>query len=326
MFVAPAYAEVISVSSDKSEYFSGDTITISGKVKPNPDIPFVIINILTPAKDNFVSIETVLPNSGGSFSTTFQAGGPTWAGDGTYPIQVNYGTKSEITIKFAKSAPGKTTTETPSTPKKQSEIISNENENPQKIPEEKNQEPKTHIPGFPALDKSPQYYIDRYNNEQNYRDWFDSQFPNQSIASIVGYGTTHIPDFPSLDNSPQYYIDRYNTEKDYRDWFDSQFPNQSLYEVLGFPEPIQVPNWIKITAEWWATGKIRDSDFLEGIEFMIKNNILIVPYMPTPDDIPNQDVPDWIRNTASWWAQDKISEEEFLNAIQFLIKSGIIVV
>ena len=279
MFVAPAYAEVISVSSDKTDYLSGDTITISGKVKFDPDIPFVIINILTPAKDNFVSIETVPANSGGSFSTTFQAGGPTWVGDGTYPIQVNYGTKSEITIKFAKSVPGKTTTEKPSTSKPSSEIISNEQQENSSTIEETNQKPKTHIPGFPELDKSPQYYIDRYNNEPNYKDWFDSQFTEQSI-----------------------------------------------YHVLGFPEPLQVPNWIKITAEWWSTGKIRDADFLDGIEFMIQNNIIVIPYLTPTDSIPNQDVPDWIRNTASWWAQDKISEEEFLNAIKFLIESGIIVV
>lgn len=283
LFLAPAYAEVLNVSSDESEYFDGDTIKISGKVKFDPDIPSVIIQILTPAKDNFASIANAIPNSDGSFSTTFHAGGPTWPADGTYTVRVSYGGTDEISLKYAKSSPEKSTSaEEPNTPTKQSEIISNEQ--PEKttsptISEEANQKPKTHIPGFPALDKSPQYYIDRYNNEP-----------------------------------------------DYKDWFNSQFPQQSIYQVLGFPEPVQVPNWIKITAEWWSTEKIRDADFLDGIEFMIKNNIMVIPYLEPPESIPNQDVPDWIRNTASWLAQDKISEEEFLNAIQFLIQAGIIVV
>ncbi|HET6517750.1 MAG TPA: hypothetical protein VFG25_05980 [Nitrosopumilaceae archaeon] len=257
-----------------------ETLTISGKVKFDPDIPSVIIQILTPAKDNFASIANVIPNPDGFFSTTFHAGGPTWPSDGIYPVKVSYGGIKETTLKYAKSSEKSTSNEKP-TVKQQSEIISNEQ--PEKttptISDETNQAPKTHIPGFPSIDKSPQYYIDRYNNEP-----------------------------------------------DYKTWFDSQFPQQSIYDVLGFPELVQVPNWIKITAEWWSTGKIRDADFLDGIEFMIQNNIIVIPYHEPTESIPNQDVPDWIRNTASWWAHDKISEEEFLNAIQFLIQTGIIVV
>ncbi|MFB5645622.1 MAG: hypothetical protein ACE5R3_03365 [Nitrosopumilaceae archaeon] len=330
LFTAPAYAEALSISSDKSEYFKGDTITVSGQVDFDPDIPSVIIQILTPTKDNFAGIANVFPNPNGSFSTTFHAGGPTWPSDGVYTVKASYGGTTETTFDFFETPQTKQSTSNKESTDSQnnlSETISNEQ--PQLIPsstQEINQKPKTHIPGFPALDKSPQYYIDRYNSEPDYESWFDSQFPGQSIESVVGYSATHVPNFPSLDKSPQYYIDRYNSEPDYESWFDSQFLGQSIYEVLGFPDPVQVPNWIKITAEWWSTGKIRDSDFLDGIEFMIKNNILVVPYLSEPDAIPDQDVPDWIRNTASWWAQDKISEDEFLNAIGFLIQNGIIIV
>jgi hypothetical protein len=30
------------------------------------------------------------------------------------------------------------------------------------------------------------YYVERYNNEPSYRDWFDSSFPNNTFESIVG--------------------------------------------------------------------------------------------------------------------------------------------
>ena len=43
----------------------------------------------------------------------------------------------------------------------------------------------TKIPGFPDPEKDLQYYLDRYNNEPNYKDWFDRNFPDQTIQSVV---------------------------------------------------------------------------------------------------------------------------------------------
>ncbi len=45
---------------------------------------------------------------------------------------------------------------------------------------------KTHIPGFPDPTKDPQSYIDRYNNEPKYKEWFDRNFPDETIYEIVG--------------------------------------------------------------------------------------------------------------------------------------------
>jgi hypothetical protein len=322
----PVYAEVLTISSDKSEYFDGDTITISGQVNFDPEIPFIIIQILTPT-ETFADFGQVIPNTSGSFSTTFHAGGPTWPGNGIYTVKVSYGETSETTFDFSEmsqTSEESTSNEQSSTQNNQPEIISNEQ--PSSTPQQSTQKPKTHILGFPSLDKSPQYYIDRYNNEQDYESWFDSQFPGEFIEDVVGYDSTHIPGFPSIEYSPKYYIARYNTESDYESWFDSQFPGKTIYQVLGFPNPASVPSWIKNNAEWWSTGKITDSDFLDGIEYMVENHIIVIQFMPKSPVTSGEDVPDWIRNNASWWAQDKISEEEFVNGIKFLIQSGIIVV
>ena len=43
----------------------------------------------------------------------------------------------------------------------------------------------TIIPGFPDPEKDLQHYLDRYNNEPNYADWFDRNFPGQSIQEAV---------------------------------------------------------------------------------------------------------------------------------------------
>ena len=43
----------------------------------------------------------------------------------------------------------------------------------------------TKIPGFPDPEKDLQYYLDRYNNEPIYKDWFDRNFPDKTIHEVV---------------------------------------------------------------------------------------------------------------------------------------------
>ena len=98
----------------------------------------------------------------------------------------------------------------------------------------------TKIPGFPDPAKSPDYYINRYKTEPEYRDWFDRNFPNDTIFDIVGVKgpiKTHIPGFPDPTKDPQSYVDRYNKEPEYKAWFDRNFPNQSIYDVVGLDKP-----------------------------------------------------------------------------------------
>ena len=84
-----------------------------------------------------------------------------------------------------------------------------------------------------------------------------------------------------------------------------------------------IPEWIKTNAGWWSEGLISDDDFVSGIQFLIKEEILIVP----PTSISSEqsgEIPDWVKNNAGWWAQDLISDDDFINGIQFLIKIGLI--
>tara|TARA_B000000460_G_scaffold219774_1_gene170971 strand:- start:265 stop:483 length:219 start_codon:yes stop_codon:yes gene_type:complete len=37
-----------------------------------------------------------------------------------------------------------------------------------------------------------------------------------------------------------------------------------------------VPNWVKNTAGWWAEDQIPDSAFLQGIQYLINEGIMIV--------------------------------------------------
>jgi hypothetical protein len=99
-----------------------------------------------------------------------------------------------------------------------------------------------------------------------------------------------------------------------------------------------VPAWIKNNAGWWATDQIDDSAFLQGIQYLIQEGIMIIPPTESSDDsdaIPDagqraqafdQRVPVWIKNNAGWWATDQIDDSSFLQGIQYLVQKGIIVV
>ncbi len=66
----------------------------------------------------------------------------------------------------------------------------------------------THIENFPDSTKSPEYYFDRYNNESTYKEWFDSQFPNDSIYEILDVSEPEKPKIPSwVKDTMQWYLD-----------------------------------------------------------------------------------------------------------------------
>ena len=329
LYFESAYA-AISFDSDKNNYYLGDTIKISGQVSVDPEsLPIATIVISSP-NSPFVGLIPANVKSDGKFQGEILAEGTTWSYEGTYTVSVTYaGESSETTFEFTKTSkkqevPKPEVSVTPSVSKPAVPTVKSEPEsNPSEL---QTQAPKTHIPGFPELDKSPQYYIDRYENEPAYKEWFDSQFPGKTVNEVVGYKDTHIVGFPSPDKSPQYYIDRYENEPAYKEWFDSQFPSTSIYNVMGFPNPVEIPLWIKDIAEWWSTGEIDDDTFVSGIQFMIENQIILIPDLPESQSNIDTTIPSWVRNNANWWASDKITEDDFVSAIKFLVEKGIIIV
>ena len=84
----------------------------------------------------------------------------------------------------------------------------------------------------------------------------------------------------------------------------------------------QIPPWIKNNAKWWAEGLIADSDFIQGVQYLIKENIVKIP--ETVKTTQNtQKIPNWIKSNAGWWADGEISDDDFVKGIQYLISVGI---
>ena len=85
---------------------------------------------------------------------------------------------------------------------------------------------------------------------------------------------------------------------------------------------ILIPDWIKDVAGFWHAGDINDASFLEGISYLIQNNIIVIP--STESGSGGGEVPEWVKNTAGWWADGTIDDETFVNAITYLIQQGLI--
>ncbi len=102
-------------------------------------------------------------------------------------------------------------------------------------------------------------------------------------------------------------------------------------------ETKKIPDWVKNNAGWWADGLIGDSDFVNGIQYLIKENIMVIPDLPeevTQMELKDekramgmereQNVPDWVINIAGWWADGLISDDDFVSGIKYLVEQGII--
>jgi len=70
----------------------------------------------------------------------------------------------------------------------------------------------------------PQVYVDRYNDEPAFREWFDVTYAGEygSIYNAVGLPEIPAP-FVDEGTDPQVYVDRYNDEPAFREWFDATY-------------------------------------------------------------------------------------------------------
>lgn len=89
------------------------------------------------------------------------------------------------------------------------------------------------------------------------------------------------------------------------------------------PQKAAIPSWIRNNAKWWADGTISDTDFVQGIQFLIKEGILKIPPTEAGKAAGTQ-IPPWVKNNAKWWSEGTITDDDFVKGIQFLVSQGII--
>jgi len=70
--------------------------------------------------------------------------------------------------------------------------------------------------------------------------------------------------------------------------------------VIEELQSTSIPKWIKSNAAWWSEQQISDSDFVSGIEYLIKNGIINVSGVEVGASNASTEIPDWIQNNAGW--------------------------
>ena len=95
------------------------------------------------------------------------------------------------------------------------------------------------------------------------------------------------------------------------------------FSTKFFTDDNVIPEWIKKVGDYWCNGKIDDAEFVNAVQYLIKNDIIELKNEKT-DALLSNEIPVWIKNNACWWAEDKIPDPDFIFGIEYLVNSGII--
>ena len=375
----------ITVSTDRTLYSEGDTITISGDVGTIlENLPPVSITVIHPNGD-VVAMAQPYPFLDGNYFTTITAGG-TMNVDGTYTINALYGTTSRTastTFYFVG-----TTITPPTSPNtvfipSGSGVPGCERTNECFIPAEitvnvgdtikwENKDSAAHTVTSGILPDGPDGIFDsnmflsgttfswtaKAAGEYPY---FDMLHP-WMVGTVIVKGTSGgivdtvpplllIPSDMTIDA-----IDSSGARVDYSvkaiDDNDGVLrPNCSSssgslffigettvtcsatdnsgnsarksFLITVNPPDVLIPSWIKDVAGFWCDDEIDDVSFIEAIQYLIDNDVIIVPTTASSGS-GVQEIPNWVKSNACWWSQGLISNSDFASGLQYLIGEGII--
>jgi hypothetical protein len=259
-----AFGEVVEITTDKSAYYDGDTILVSGIVSTELPVTSISVVIFDPARSTFVAVAPAMSNADGSFSVSIHVGGPLWASYGNYPIQAtSENTSKETVVEYLESTVSSTQEPTP-------EPTSNSTPTPElKIPAH-----------FVDESKSPQSYVDRYYNEINYKEWFDTYYPQySSIYEAVGLEEpVFMPDW--IRNNAGWWATGSIPDSTFVTGIEFMLEH-NIIVISNIPssENIsndKIPEWIRNNADWWSQEKISDDEFVNSLKYLIQEGIITI--------------------------------------------------
>jgi len=184
----------------------------------------------------------------------------------------------------------------------------------------------------------------RYDSPGTY--YHDPVFDEtETTMSIIGYNSFPLDGYANfefmpisgnekfdvtLDDEPVQFIQSMDEMGSWHVAFTIDPLTQGTWEISGFekglpPDLPKIPIWIKQSGDWWSTDQIIDSEFLEGIKFLIEKQIIEIPLLEM-SPVSEWKIPTWLKTIVGWWYEGKISDDEFLSIIKNLVEREIIIV
>ena len=178
-------------------------------------------------------------------------------------------------------------------------------------------------PSFVDPEEDPQSYVDRYNNEQRYKEWFDGNFPDYTIYEAVGLAE------PAKEKIPGW------IKNNAKWWSEGQIDDGTFVSGIQFLMKQKIVNRPDLPEQ--ASEKARPSfvDPEEDPQSYVDRYNIEESYKEWFDEnypdytieeavgLP-EPIPGWIKNNADWWSKGLITEDDFVKGIEFLVKNGII--
>ena len=176
------------VNTDQDLYADGNDIIISGTVTPNANYVVSITILIRDPNNQIVRVIQSSHDTDGNFTETLKAAGPKFATSGTYTITTKYGvTHEDITTFEFGGGSG-------IVPPNKEVVPADEIDEPP--PDVEPPPPKVVVPPPPVKlgiadfvepGTDPQSYVDRYKNEETFKEWFDEHYSKyDSIYQAVG--------------------------------------------------------------------------------------------------------------------------------------------
>jgi len=178
-------------------------------------------------------------------------------------------------------------------------------------------------PSFVDPEKDPQSYVDRYNDEASYKEWFDRNFPDYTIYEAVGLAK------PAKEKVPAWI--KNNAEW----WSEGQIDDDTFVSGIQFlmtKKIIDIPDLPEQASEKARLSFVDPQKDPQSYIDRYNNEASYKEWFDEnyPDytideavGIP-EPIPSWIKNNAKWWADGQISEDDFVGGIEWLVEQGII--
>ncbi|CUR52691.1 exported protein of unknown function [Nitrosotalea devaniterrae] len=311
-------SSAITAATDKSSYNAGDSVVVSGTVNPissiNPQQPVTVqtynmYNVL-------VRIDQAIPSPNGAYSITIPTHGPLWQNTGTYTLKIQYdqpSSASKLTFHFNSG----TITPVP-TPQTQAEIDiaagAGGSANAACVTANNcfAPNPLTVAPGTTVTWKNTDTAMHVVCSGKATDDACGKVFEDDSLKP----GTTF--QFTFADTGTY-------------DYFCSVHPWMTGQVIVGqggqptvtpTPGSIILPPILKIVAKEWSQNTISDFDFLQSVQYLVNQGMLVVPHNASGYNSSSlSTIPQWIKNNAAQWTDGSVSDATFASGIEYLFNS-----